>query len=199
MTRQSQKNASRQRILSTAAQQFRDQGYTATGISALMAKSELTNGAFYAHFESKEDLLRHTLLAAGQQMGEQWVSGLEELSPIERLPKLLARYLGATHRDQPALGCTVPTLGAEIARQDDSVKLAFEQQAYRNLQPMIDDLAVMGVDDAVQCAWVLLSLCVGAITLSRAVHDETLKDQLLDNALQQSQHLLSTWCGEQVK
>ena len=47
-----------QRILNAASSLFRSRGYDATGIDAVMASADLTAGAFYAHFRSKEDLLR---------------------------------------------------------------------------------------------------------------------------------------------
>lgn len=36
---------------------FKEHGIDATGMAALMAEVDLTNGAFYAHFASKEALV----------------------------------------------------------------------------------------------------------------------------------------------
>jgi TetR/AcrR family transcriptional repressor of nem operon len=51
------KQATRQRIIEAAGQRFKQDGIDGSGIAALMADAGLTNGAFYAHFASKEDLV----------------------------------------------------------------------------------------------------------------------------------------------
>src|SRR5919112_1724249 len=51
-----QKQATRQRILEAAARRFKQDGIDAAGVAAVMSDAGLTNGAFYAHFASKEDL-----------------------------------------------------------------------------------------------------------------------------------------------
>src|SRR5580704_2469159 len=55
------KDATRARILEVASRQFRENGVAAAGLAGIMAEAGLTNGAFYAHFKSKEDLLRAVL------------------------------------------------------------------------------------------------------------------------------------------
>lgn len=189
--RQQQKKLTRQRILDTAASQFRRRGYSATGISELMQQSELTNGAFYAHFSSKEELLIEAACEAGRQMREQWIDGLQELTPEQRVTIMLERYLGADHRDNPELGCTVPALGAEIARQGAAVKRGFQRQVQISLQPMIDDLESLGVQEPETTAWSLLSLCAGAILVSRSMAQRKLSDAVLSNTLEQAKILLA--------
>jgi len=47
----------RERVLRTASEMFRKDGYDGTGIAALMKASGMTNGAFYKQFDSKEALI----------------------------------------------------------------------------------------------------------------------------------------------
>ena len=47
------KQAMRQRIIEAAGRRFKTDGIDGSGIAALMADAGLTNGAFYAHFDSK--------------------------------------------------------------------------------------------------------------------------------------------------
>src|SRR5215472_3243388 len=58
------KEATRRHILDVASAQFRENGVAAVGLAGIMAEAGLTNGAFYTHFESKEDLVRAVLLDA---------------------------------------------------------------------------------------------------------------------------------------
>ena len=188
--RKEQKARSRERILRTAAECFRSQGYSATGISELMQKSGLTNGAFYAHFSSKGHLLSEVAVEAARQMLEDWVEGIEGLSPYQRVEVLLARYISTEHRDNPHRGCTLPTLGAEIARQDSDARQAVERQMQASLTPLTEALRELGIAEANALAWSLLSMCVGAITLARTVDDENLSSQIMDDTLCQAMRLV---------
>ena len=51
------KQATRQRILEGAGRRFKQDGIDGAGVAAVMSDAGLTNGAFYAHFASKEDLV----------------------------------------------------------------------------------------------------------------------------------------------
>ncbi len=51
------KKRTRQRVLSEAAAAIRAVGPDGIGVAGVMAKAGLTHGAFYAHFESKDDLV----------------------------------------------------------------------------------------------------------------------------------------------
>ena len=58
MATQSRSASTRQSIISAAVELFTDRGYSETGLSAITARAEVTTGAFYYHFDSKEDLAR---------------------------------------------------------------------------------------------------------------------------------------------
>ena len=51
------KQATRRRIIDTAGRRFKGDGIDGSGVATLMADAGLTNGAFYGHFTSKEDLV----------------------------------------------------------------------------------------------------------------------------------------------
>ena len=65
------KDATRQRIIDTASRQFRESGVAAVGIAGIMSGAGLTNGAFYAHFKSKEDLVENVLRNAMRRREER--------------------------------------------------------------------------------------------------------------------------------
>src|SRR5881398_2801876 len=96
-----QKQATRRRILEAAGRRFKQDGIDGSGIATLMSDAGLTNGAFYAHFDSKEDLvaevIRHEL---GVQVGA--MDGL----PAGRagLEAYVRQYLSPEHRDNAADG-----------------------------------------------------------------------------------------------
>ena len=62
------KEATRRRIIEAAGRRFKRDGIDGSGIATLMADAGLTNGAFYAHFDSKDDLVATTV---ADQLREQ--------------------------------------------------------------------------------------------------------------------------------
>src|SRR5690348_15936161 len=96
------KEATRRRILEAAAQQFKSGGVDGSGIATLMGNAGLTNGAFYAHFESKDDLVASVV---AEQLAVQ-AEALRALPPGRAgLQEFIGTYLSAQHRDNPAVGC----------------------------------------------------------------------------------------------
>ena len=63
-----QKQATRRRIIEVAGRRLKRDGIDGSGIATLMADAGLTNGAFYAHFGSKEDLVANAVV---EQLREQ--------------------------------------------------------------------------------------------------------------------------------
>jgi len=51
------KEETHHRLLKRAAEEFRRNGVQGTGIAPLMGRLGLTHGGFYAHFDSKNELI----------------------------------------------------------------------------------------------------------------------------------------------
>lgn len=56
MVRQARSEATRRRIINSAVQLFNEIGYGATGLGDIIEHAEMTKGALYYHFDSKESL-----------------------------------------------------------------------------------------------------------------------------------------------
>ena len=116
------KQETRQRIIETAGRRFKRDGIEGSGIATLMADAGLTNGAFYAHFTSKNDLVAS---AVADQLGEQRAS-LSELAPGRPgVEQYVRKYLSIQHRDNPDDGCPSAALLDEIGRCTDATKRAY--------------------------------------------------------------------------
>ena len=81
------KEATRQRIVETAAARFRKDGIEGVGVADLMAEAGLTHGGFYSHFASKEELVREAMNAASSRSQANFAqriaeSGLEGVDPL---------------------------------------------------------------------------------------------------------------------
>src|SRR6266540_5649722 len=96
------KQVTRQRILETAGHRLKQDGIDGSGVATLMADAGLTNGAFYAHFASKDDLVANVV---ANQLDTQ-VEEFGALTPGRAgLEEFLRDYLSPRHRDNPSDGC----------------------------------------------------------------------------------------------
>src|ERR1700683_5091459 len=56
-TRETSTASTRERLLDEAQRLFRERGYAATSLEQIAEAADVTKGAIYGHFSSKEDLL----------------------------------------------------------------------------------------------------------------------------------------------
>src|SRR5438067_9035190 len=139
------KQTTRQRIIETAGRRLKRDGIDGSGIATLMADAGLTNGAFYAHFTSKEDLVA---TAVADQLREQRES-LSAVAPGRAgVEQYVRAYLSAGHRDNPVDGCPSAALLDEIGRCTDTTKQAYTH----GLLAIIHDLAARLAPDDPQPA-----------------------------------------------
>ena len=176
------KQATRRRIVETAGSRLKRDGIDGSGIATLMADAGLTNGAFYAHFDSKEDLVASTV---ADQLREQ-----RERYGGQSLEEVVRGYLSIQHRDDTDGGCPSAALLDEIARSSDSVK-----RAYTNgLVAIIDDAAARLAPRDPQSAraqtFGVFALMVGTLQVSRALADRRLADDVLEQGIQNALALL---------
>ena len=116
------KEATRRRIIEAAGQRLKRDGIDGSGVSALMADAGLTNGAFYAHFASKEDLVATTVADQLHQQLERYRTQASDRQGIEQL---VHEYLSTGHRDDPQHGCPSAALLDEIGRCGEATKHAY--------------------------------------------------------------------------
>ncbi|WP_249154525.1 TetR/AcrR family transcriptional regulator [Bradyrhizobium manausense] len=118
------KDETRRHILDVASAQFRESGIAAVGLAGIMSEAGLTNGAFYSHFASKEDLVREVLTDALTRREERHKANLEN---GVALGTTIRDYLSARHRDRAGTGCPTAALAAEIARHPKATREAFTE------------------------------------------------------------------------
>jgi len=181
------KQATRQRIIEAAGRRLKRDGIDGSGIATVMADAGLTNGAFYAHFESKEDLVERALVEQLREQGERF----DALPPgRDGLERLVRAYLSVEHRDDPDGGCPSAALLDEIGRSSDETRRAYSE----GLLAVIDDIAArVAPDDPRRARTMTLSvfaLMVGTLQLSRALADRDLADAVLEQGINNALALL---------
>src|SRR5437764_14077363 len=116
------KQATRQRIVEVAGRRFKRDGVDGAGVATLMSDAGLTNGAFYAHFQSKEDLVANVL---ADQLRAQRTSFDDQPSDRAGLEAFVRSYLSPEHRDEFADACPSAALLDEIARRPTDTRDVF--------------------------------------------------------------------------
>ena len=181
------KQATRQRIIEVAGDRLKRDGVHGSGIATLMADAGLTNGAFYAHFESKEGLVASAL---AEQLREQRESFSAQPPGRAGFEQIVRTYLSVEHRDNPEGGCPSAALLDEITRSPAATKRAYTD----GLLAVIDDVAArLGSNDPSWARMKTLSvfaLMVGTLQVSRALANRQLADEVLEHGIQNALALM---------
>jgi len=173
-----QAEANRETVINVASRLFRQHGFDGIGLKDLMKGAGLTQGGFYKQFQSKDDLAAQASRRALESATRRW-SAAAARHP-DPLMAVVDFYLSSDHRGEIADGCPLVALGADAARQSDEVKKPFEDGIKAHLQVLREMLPAGARPE--QEAMALLSLMVGAVTLSRVVADKKLSDGFLESA-----------------
>ena len=152
--------------MTTAARVLRRDGIATAGVATLMAEAGLTNGAFYAHLESKEALVAGAVVAALTETTATMARKIEAAAPGGALDAVIDHYLNPRHVDHPEKGCAVAALGTELARRSDTTREAIDGAIGR----LVATIALALPDnhpDRLRAAEAMFASMVGAIQLAR--------------------------------
>lgn len=158
----------RAEIFQHAARLFRLRGYAGTSIDDIMLAAGLTRGAFYAHFESKDDLFAEVIRAGDGLLSKMRVKEAN-------IRAVLDAYLAKDDLTANALGCTLAALAGDVARASLPAQLAYANVLYGLIGEMARGRKRRLDADATAAA----ILAVGALSLARASADRRLSDWLL--------------------
>lgn len=181
------KAETRERILATSGQRFKQDGIVASGVARLMTDAGLTNGAFYAHFDSKEDLVAKVIVSEL----ERQAADFEKLpAGIEGIRRFIDEYANVEHRDTPATGCPSASLLAEIARCGPSARDAYTSSLLRLIDGIGSRISPQDPRSARVSLLTILGFLAGALQLSRAISQDETSRAVLDSARTQAIQML---------
>ncbi|HWI40554.1 MAG TPA: TetR family transcriptional regulator C-terminal domain-containing protein [Verrucomicrobiae bacterium] len=138
------------------------QGYTATGLDAVLKRAGVPKGSFYHHFGSKEEFG----LAVIEEFSRRFLSRLDvflsdpSLTPLTRIRIFLQRGLERLAEHQCTVGCLIGNLGQELSGQNERIRISIdgilfswkerfarcigEAQQGGELPPSLDPLVIAG-------------------------------------------------------
>jgi AcrR family transcriptional regulator len=184
-----QKARAKETILQAGARALRTNGFNGIGVDGLAASVGVTSGAFYSNFSNKEALFEEVIET---YLGEPFIDS-ESGSLAERQDRLkewLAMYISVDHRADPASGCVMPTLSADVARSNLQTRDAYKRKMLALVHKMSNAMDGAGPDRR-RRAWSIVAMMIGAIAISRAMPDGEEADQALDSALQTATALVA--------
>jgi len=188
---QEQKKLNRDKIVRAASEGFLLHGVDGIGIQELMKSAGMTNGGFYNHFPSKEDLALE-VYRQGFTDSLAALAAIREAHPRSAqaaLHDMVDVYVTAAHRDHPETGCPSAALAVDAGRHGAPPQAEYR----RGLEEFISTITDMLLERAHQAgteptaaearrqAVALFSQMVGAVIVSRAVAeaDPALSDEIL--------------------
>ena len=164
-------------IVAQASRLFRERGVDGVSVGDVMAEAGLTHGGFYRHFETKDALLAAATRKAFDDISAALEARAAAVGREEAVKDYFTFYLSDEHLTHPGLGCPIPTLGAEIARGDEALRLEFASSMKRSLATMAAGLPGSETESRAE-ALRELALRVGAILIARACDAATAAEVL---------------------
>jgi TetR/AcrR family transcriptional repressor of nem operon len=176
------KQQTKERVLAQAARELRAQGPHQIGVAGVMAKAGLTQGGFYAHFASKDDLVAQTIDYMFSESAARWALETDGRSPRAALLAYVDFYLSAGHRDARGGGCPLPFLASDLPRLSEDARARFAAGAGRLRGRLEQQFAELAHEDPQADASSMLSELVGALSLARAEPDRQAADAILERS-----------------
>jgi AcrR family transcriptional regulator len=162
------KALSHERIVRAAARAVRRDGFHGVGVADVMKSAGLTHGGFYAHFESRDELLAAAVEHAAHDVGIEIEKQVEKLQAqgMSAFRAHIEIYLSEGHVLDCENGCPTSALCAEVSRQAPLVA-AVSREMIGRLHRVIAGRLPAGSSET--AAWAVTSALVGAVQLARAL------------------------------
>lgn len=173
-----QKLRTRKRIVEVASRGLLRTGANGMSVANLMKLAGLTHGGFYLHFESRDDLVIEAFALAMDRTVSRWKK-LKEQEPVG-IEEIIEWYLSESHRDGPAQGCALPSLGADIARWRPRAREVFSTKLEEMIDALAHWLSQESEKDWRRVAIGALATMLGSVVLARATADKTLSNDILE-------------------
>lgn len=176
-----QKKKAKEAILQAGARTLRTTGFNGIGVDGLAAAGGVTSGAFYSNFANKEALLKEVIEAfLGNPFIDAERGTLAERQ--ERLKGYLRMYISKEHCADPANGCVMPTLSADVSRSSAAVRKIYQRKMTELIRKM--SLVMRGSPSERESkAWTMLSLMIGAVSVAQALPAGDSAEKVLKAAL----------------
>ena len=167
------------RIVRKASVRLREKGAHGVGVADLMKEAGLTHGGFYAHFDSRDDLVIEAFTHAMDRSTERWRKLAEQTPREKRFATIVNSYLTSLHRDDPGRGCAIPTLGAEIARESARTRRVFAGRLDQMIDILADQVPNLPRKAARKRAAAAMATMIGTLVMARVAGSGDFSGEIL--------------------
>lgn len=176
----------RQKILEVSADEIHKHGFTATSLSAIIKRCEISKGAVYHHFANKmelgyavfEEVFTPMFLAT-------WRPAVEVEDPIEGLCRFFTLMSKESSCDEIVCGCPLNNLCQEMSAIDEGFRLRI-----LNMQQQLNQLISINLQrissqlrpeiDVTQVAYFIVASFHGSSSLSKSSQNKDLFDKVIN-------------------
>ncbi|MGH8530044.1 MAG: TetR/AcrR family transcriptional regulator [Nevskiales bacterium] len=158
----------RNKLIHSALDLFRSQGYHQTGLNQILAQAGSPKGSLYHYFPGGKEQLA---CEAVQLASDQILRVLHKLSGADdaagALDLLFDSFAQGMKRSWYSKGCPIATIVLEEAAQNDAIRAACDAAFTSWLLVLSETLAAFSVPDPDKAAATLLCAIEGALLLCR--------------------------------
>ena len=176
----------RERLLEAATSVFARSGFDRATVDEIVREAGFSKGAFYVHFETKDDLFWAMLEERISRQQQAFRHAVDHSRPVaDNLRTILSAVFGLL-RDDPLWGPMLMEFAAHAARNEKvRERLAMMYESWREL--IVDILSagrevgrIRGDLDLQFCATVMIATVEGSIIQSRLAPETVRLEELVD-------------------
>jgi TetR/AcrR family transcriptional regulator, transcriptional repressor for nem operon len=176
------------KIVRDASRLIRREGLAGAAVGAVMRDAGLTQGGFYRHFESKEDLLIQSVGEAFRDIVDKLARVAEEASPGEEWRAIVETYLSLQSCADAEHGCPLTALGPELTRADLAMKSRVLDELVNYKDRMTPFMPGQRTSDKERAFFAIFSTMIGAVQIARMLPDNAARKMVLAGATEQLLH-----------
>jgi TetR/AcrR family transcriptional repressor of nem operon len=167
-------------IVSAAAKMVRERGVESTGIADVMEAVGMTNGGFYRHFKSKDEMIGSAIKAAFDEIADRFSRRLRDNGPTAAVQAYVEEYLSDRHIEHPGHGCPVAAVAADASRFQGAFTSEFFEGAERLIRYLASSSSGHAGSAAKRSKAIRqLAMLVGAVVIARAVGKSALRHEVI--------------------
>lgn len=176
--RQSKGEATRQRLLTVAADLFHAKGVDGTGLDEILRQAGAGKSQFYRHFPSKEALVCAVLAQWEANLSQSMTAPERPLDSLDALEAWLYEILEALEADHCLRGCPIGTIAAGLDDVEEDARGAvrhcfgvLEARLREALSAMQKSGELRAEADVASLAHLVLAAQQGSAMLTKAYGD----------------------------
>ena len=187
------KSKSKDRILNSATELFCRYGYEKVSINQVMASAQMTHGAFYAHFDSKEALYRASIVQTIKR--SKAVKLAKDPLSLKHMTELVSNYLNLRDFAQKHSPGPESILFTDIGSNNPEIKKVYEESYLRLVKLLETRLKALkrlnrlpvkeGVTAISDKSRLIVASLVGAVAVAKSISQEEERRRILSAAQRQ--------------